>query len=141
MFPFHTVQSINEDTSRLTQIEQMCKCVLFVKTRRFYSFTVNSQLKLKKKTILETFIREILIRNLTRFHGALFEIKILETFATAFFVKIYYLDFFASTAERSPSKRKQNLKNLQATSEFLDMVRDRKKTLKKEKEKREMRNS
>ena len=86
MFPFHTVQSINEDTSSLTQIEQMCKCVLFVKTRRFYSFTVNSQLKLKKNTILETFIREILIRNLTRFHGALFEIKTLETFATAFFL-------------------------------------------------------
>ena len=118
-------------------LHRSSKCV---KTRCFYSFTVNSQLKLKKKTILETFIREILIRNLTRFNGALFEIKTLETFAKAFFVKIYYLDFFASTAERSPSKRKQNLKNLQAT-EFLDMVRDRKKTLKKEKEKREMRNS
>ena len=62
-------------------------CVI-VKIRCFYSFTINSQSKLKKFSKL--FLRHTkknLLRNLTRFHGGLFELEILEIFTTVFLLK------------------------------------------------------
>ena len=41
IFPSHMVIPVNEDTSSLKQIEQMCKLCVIVKTRCFYNFTID----------------------------------------------------------------------------------------------------
>ena len=62
---------------------------VIVKTRRFYSFTINSQPKLKKtqQIFLGTFTKKNLLRNLTRFHGGFFELEIIGIFRAAFLLK------------------------------------------------------
>ena len=52
----------------------MCKCEL-LQNQVFYSFT---------------FTEKNLSENLTRFHGGLFELGILEIFTTAFLLKTFF---------------------------------------------------
>ena len=54
----------------------MCKCEL-LQNQVFYSFT---------------FTEKNLSENLTRFHGGLFELGILEIFTTAFLLKTFFLN-------------------------------------------------
>ena len=54
-------------------------------------------MKTKKKnqyTILEIFTKKNSLRNLTRFHGGLFQFEILETFAIAFLLKTVIWTYF-----------------------------------------------
>ena len=88
---------------------QVC---VFVKSRCFYSFTFNSQLKLKKnqQTILETFTKKKSPHNLRRFHCRLFELEILEIFTTAFFLKtVIWTWFFFMSCRAFSLKTKPNL--------------------------------
>ena len=61
--------------------------LVFDKT--YYSFTIISKIITKKikHTILETCTKKKSLRNLTRFHGGLFELEILEIFTAAFLLK------------------------------------------------------
>ena len=63
-------------------------CVI-IKIDVFYSFTINLHSKHKKiqHTILETITKKNSTRNFARFLGGLFELEILEIFATAFLLK------------------------------------------------------
>ena len=94
-------------------------CVI-VKTRYFYSFTINPQLNLKsfQHTIVETFTKKRSLRNLTRFDGGLFHLELLEIFTGAFLLKTFLLKTFLLKAFyyfnlkhcRAPSlKTKKNL--------------------------------
>ena len=70
---------------------QMC---VIVKTRCFYSFTINSQSKLKKfsKLCLRHLSRKT--RYETRFHGWLFELDgDPKIFHNIFFVENYYMNY------------------------------------------------
>ena len=76
---------------------------VIIKTRCFYCFTINLCLKLNKlhHTILKTFTKKNWLRNLTRLHGGVFELEILEILTTALFIKklLFELEFFLSTAD------------------------------------------
>ena len=139
MFPFHLVQCANpaflflkrhwilnklskcaicnywmcvsEDTSAVKTDWENVQMWVIVKTWCFYSFTMNSQSKQKHFSTL-------FLQNLPRktryeiwLHGGLFELELLQIFATAFLLKTYLnLNFVLSTAECSPFKWKKNLK-------------------------------
>ena len=83
-----------------------------------------------------------MLRNLTRFHGGLFELEIIEIFTTAFLLKTYLnLNFFQvlqsallKMEKKSYQKRCKERKNCLT-------LQERRKTLKKEKETQKMRKS
>ena len=77
------------------------------------------------------------LRTLTRFHGALFDLEILEVFTTAFLLKtiIWTWIFFKYSRVLSwkTTTKKIFSKKIQATYNLFDLARDRRKTLKREK--------
>ena len=96
--------------------------------------SINSQSKLKKLSIL--FLRYLPRKTRYEiFHGGFFELQIPESFTRAFLLKT--IIFFSSTVEWSPLKRnkKSSQKRCKSPKNCLtvDIARDRRKTLKREK--------
>ena len=84
VFTCHLVQSANTEfllmkTCKVLNRSSKCANVRFskiiIKTEKI------------QHTIFETFTKESSLRNLTRFHGRRFELKILEILTTAFLLK------------------------------------------------------
>ena len=98
-------------------------------------FTINSQSN--KHIILETFTKKNSLQNVTSFHG---ELEILEIFPATFLLKTIIRTWIILKILQSAllKNEKKKSKMMQATKELLDTARDRRKTLKKEKEKRKM---
>ena len=115
-------------------------CVI-VKIRCFCS--LQSKLQKLSTLLLETFTNKNSLRNLTRFNGGLFESEILEIFTTAFLLKIIIWTWisFQHCRVLSLKTKKNLLKEDSSHLKIADIVRDRRITLKKEKEKRKMRKS
>ena len=107
-------------------------CVI-VKTRSFYSFTINSQSKFKKFTLFLIHLPRKIRCEI--FYNGFFELEILEIFATAYLLKIIiwtriFLKYF----------RVLYLKTKKKTF-YLKIAWKKRKILKKEKEKWKMRQS
>ena len=115
-------------------------CVI-VKIRCFCS--LQSKLQKLSTLLLETFTNKNSLRNLTRFNGGLFELEILEIFTTAFLLKIIIWTWisFQHCRVLSLNTKKNLLKKDSSHLKIADIVRDRRITLTKEKEKRKMRKS
>ena len=64
--------SVNEDTTSLKQMKQMCKMYAIIKTKCCYIFLLTKKIEL---TILETFNKKNSLQNLTRFHVGFFFVK------------------------------------------------------------------
>ena len=79
--------SIYEARSSLKHIEQIWKCALSKEPDVFMVLPFTIKTKKIQQTIPETFTKKNLLWNLTRLHGGLFELKILEIFTAAFLLK------------------------------------------------------
>ena len=103
------------------------------KNQVFVWFTINSQSKLKKirHTVLEISSKKNSLRNLARFRGGLFELEVLEI------LQALRSALLKNETKKFSQKRSKSTKNCIT----VDIVRDRSKTLKKEKQKRKMRKS
>ena len=106
-------------------------CVI-VKNRCFFSFTTNSQSKLKRiSTLFLRHLPKISIWNLTRFYGGLFGFEILEIFTTAFLLKtiIWTWTFFKYSRVLSlNTKAKSSQKRCNANHLKIAWHRKRQKT-------------
>ena len=110
--------------------------------RKNQMLLIHNQNKKIQHTILETFTKKIA----TKFKVAWWVLWIVDprNFLNSFFNKNYYLNlnFFLSFAECSPQKwNKKWSQKVASHIKLFDIARDRRETLKKEKEKRKMRKS
>ena len=95
VFPSHLVQNAKTEFLLMkTQRVFSCQCAnaRYRKNQGFLYFIINSNSKLKKiqHGILDRYSKKGSLRNLTSFHGGLFELEILEIFTTAFLLKAIF---------------------------------------------------
>ena len=144
VLPFHLVQPKNTEfllmKTHLKQIEQMC---VIVKTRVFYSFTFNSQSKLKKFSTL--FLRHLPEKHATRFNKVswwAFWVGDPRNIHNRFLWKTitWTRISISSTAERSPWKRKKNFFKVASHLKIAWHSKRQKKNIEK-RERRKMRKS
>ena len=121
-----------------------CANVRYRKIKCFYSFIINSQSKLKRKTAHWDICQEILAYRFWWFYGGFFELEILEMFPTAYLLKtIIWTWIFIKYCGKLSLKTKHKIfsKNLKTTLNIGWHSKRQKKILKKEKGKRKIRKS
>ena len=98
MLPCHLVQAAHTEfmsmkTHRVLNRSTKCANVHYRKIQFYHLFTIKT--KKIQHTILKTFTEKNSLQKLTKFHGGLFYLKIVEIFTAAFSLKLLFkLEFF-----------------------------------------------